>query len=206
MRRPDRQTGDCHVTGSLPLLHTEGTPNQPEFIMSNHSQLQIASEKYAQYLRQGGNLGPTGFLRQFLEGTHSEEEVDRFEKYVDDIQESEAQLELQFAGLPQLPHELDDKLADNVEIVSQLGSGSFGNVFLVEGKRDGRLFALKLVKTPFDEDRFHKECELLKQLRHPKVARYVASGDDGGTTPWLVMDYVEGTSLDESRQGQAVPP
>jgi len=82
----------------------------------------------------------------------------------------------------------------------QLGHGGMGTVFLAEretGEFSQRV-AIKLVRGgEMLVQRFRQERQILASLEHPNVARLV----DGGTTPdglpYLVMEYVEGTPIDD---------
>jgi len=78
-----------------------------------------------------------------------------------------------------------------------------GSVFLAQ-RMDGvyeQTVALKIVRhgmeTPENICRFEKEREILAGLNHPNIARLI----DGGVTdfglPYLVMEYVDGTPIDE---------
>lgn len=81
-----------------------------------------------------------------------------------------------------------------------LGSGGMGTVYLAE--RDDGAFskrvAVKLLAPAFgrEQERFHRERELLARLQHPNIAHLL----DGGTTPegwpYLVMEYVDGGPID----------
>ncbi|MBV9215351.1 MAG: protein kinase [Acidobacteria bacterium] len=86
-------------------------------------------------------------------------------------------------------------------IVSELGRGGMGLVFLAE-RADGEFeqkVALKLIKRGMDTDavlrRFYNERRILATLVHPNIAHLV----DGGTTddgvPYFVMEYVDGVPL-----------
>ena len=88
------------------------------------------------------------------------------------------------------------------EILRQLGEGGMGSVYLA-GRADGayrRVVALKIVRpaaaTTEVLRRFQREREILASLDHPNIARIT----DGGTTddglPYLVMDYIEGETID----------
>ena len=85
-------------------------------------------------------------------------------------------------------------------VVRPLGHGGMGTVFL--GVREGGDFtqrvAIKLVRGGEAlVQRFRQERQILAALEHPNIARLV----DGGTTPdglpYLVMEYVDGTPIDD---------
>ncbi len=87
------------------------------------------------------------------------------------------------------------------EIVSELGVGGMGSVFLAT-RADGEFsqkVALKLIKSGLGSDsiikRFYAERQILATLDHPNIAHLI----DGGTTdeglPYFVMEYIEGASI-----------
>jgi tetratricopeptide (TPR) repeat protein len=94
-------------------------------------------------------------------------------------------------------------------IVSELGEGGMGSVFL--GVRDDDEFeqrvAIKLIRGGAAGQsimrRFRQERQILAALEHPNIARLL----DGGTTadglPYLVMEYVEGTAIDDYCEAHA---
>jgi len=93
-------------------------------------------------------------------------------------------------------------------IVRQLGHGGMGTVFLAT--RDTEEFeqrvAIKLVRGGESlVQRFRQERQILAALEHPNIARLI----DGGTTadglPYLVMEYVEGTPIDEYCRKCTIP-
>ncbi len=86
-------------------------------------------------------------------------------------------------------------------IISELGAGGMGTVFLAE-RSDGEFqqkVALKLIKSGMGSDsilrRFVSERQILASLDHANIARLI----DGGTTderlPYFVMEYVNGESV-----------
>ncbi|MCD9187580.1 MAG: protein kinase [Pyrinomonadaceae bacterium] len=87
------------------------------------------------------------------------------------------------------------------KIISELGKGGMGSVFLAEREDLPQKVAVKIIKRGLDSEdilrRFHHEREILAALEHPNIARLI----DGGTTddglPFYVMEYVEGISIDE---------
>lgn len=82
----------------------------------------------------------------------------------------------------------------------ELGRGGMGIVYLAERDDLGTAVALKLIPVgPASAQRvarFQREQVLHASLEHPHIARLLDGGvaDDG--TPWFVMEYVAGSSLD----------
>ena len=87
-----------------------------------------------------------------------------------------------------------------------LGKGGFGAVYLVRDLRvKGNRFALKEVIDPKKRDRVHFlfEGEILKQVDHSSLARvYHVFEDEPRRRVYLLMDYTEGTNLDQLRRQQ----
>lgn len=89
------------------------------------------------------------------------------------------------------------------EIIREIGQGGMGAVYLAARADDQykKQVAIKLVRQGFDIDfivnRFLAERQILANLDHPNIARLL----DGGTTedgsPYLVMEYIDGSPLDE---------
>ena len=89
------------------------------------------------------------------------------------------------------------------QVIRQIGVGGMGAVYLAARADDvySKRVAIKLVQTGIDKQeiarRFRHERQILATLDHPNIARLL----DGGTTerglPYFVMDYVEGTRIDE---------
>jgi serine/threonine-protein kinase len=87
-------------------------------------------------------------------------------------------------------------------LVGELGHGGMGTVYLAE--RDDAEYratvAVKVVRGalsgPEVLHRFRAERQILADLTHPNIARLLDGGaaDDG--TPYLVMEYVEGSPID----------
>jgi serine/threonine-protein kinase len=105
-------------------------------------------------------------------------------------------------------------------IVSELGSGGMGTVYLavvegdVEGIARGERVALKvlhahLVKETRFVRRFVREGQIGRAVRHPNVARTFDAGEaeSGGVRrPYLALEYVEGRTLRSVlREGGALP-
>ena len=93
---------------------------------------------------------------------------------------------------------------------SEIGSGGMGTVFLAE-RADAEFehrVAIKLIRgiaTADASQRLRRERQILAGLTHPNIARLL----DGGTTdagqPYLVMEYVDGTSITEFSHERKLP-
>lgn len=88
-------------------------------------------------------------------------------------------------------------------ILRSVGSGGMGAVFLAV--RDDDQFhkevAIKTLKVEtgdsFTLTRFRHERQILAGLEHPNIARLLDGGANQQGTPYLVMEYVDGTPLTE---------
>ncbi|MEA2238846.1 MAG: eukaryotic-like serine/threonine-protein kinase [Thermoanaerobaculia bacterium] len=88
-------------------------------------------------------------------------------------------------------------------VVRQLGSGGMGTVLLAAREDDEfeQRVAIKLVRRGSGSDallqRFRQERQILAALEHPNIARLLDGGTTSGGVPYLVMEYVEGTQIDD---------
>lgn len=88
--------------------------------------------------------------------------------------------------------------AEHYRVLSQLGVGGMGEVYLVENVRLGRREALKLLHTTGDDEavaRFEREARTAARLGHPSIADIYHYGTTDSGRPWFTMVYVEGTDL-----------
>lgn len=81
-------------------------------------------------------------------------------------------------------------------IVSALGAGGMGEVYLAEHPRLPRREALKILSPavsadPSFRERFIREAHLAGALNHPNIVRVNDRGDVDGQL-WLSMDYIDG--------------
>lgn len=91
-------------------------------------------------------------------------------------------------------------------ILSVLGEGAMGRVYLARETNPPRDVALKVVsshsRTAFE--RFQREVETLAQLEHVGIARLYGAGVDASSgQPWLSMERVHGADLARHCLGQA---
>ncbi len=95
-------------------------------------------------------------------------------------------------------------------VLGLLGAGGMGAVYKAEHLRMERLVALKVISPaltgrPEMVERFHREVKAAARLAHPNIVT-AYDADQAGDTHFLVMEYVEGTSLDQKvRQGGPLP-
>ena len=86
-------------------------------------------------------------------------------------------------------------------IVRVVGEGGMGVVFLAERTDLGSQAAIKILRdawlSPARRQRFAAEQRTLASLNHPSIARLYDAGALSNGTPWIVMEYVEGTPLTE---------
>lgn len=93
------------------------------------------------------------------------------------------------------------------ELGSVLGRGGMADVLRADDRLLGRAVAVKLLRQGdvIDRERFASEARLLAMLNHPNVVAVLDAGVDHDR-PWLVLELVEGTPLDELlRQGKVEP-
>src|SRR5215469_385604 len=93
----------------------------------------------------------------------------------------------------------------NYEILSVIGRGGMGDVYLARDRQLQRQVALKLVRRGLDTGdltrRFQREEQILASLNHPNIARLYGGGVTAEGVPYFVMEYVDGTRLDDYCEG-----
>ncbi|MFZ0062930.1 MAG: serine/threonine-protein kinase, partial [Pyrinomonadaceae bacterium] len=87
-------------------------------------------------------------------------------------------------------------------IISPLGAGGMGEVYLAEDTRLARRVALKFLPALFTQDRghlsrFEQEARAVAALSHPNVCMIFEVVETGNGSHCLVMEYVEGVTLRE---------
>ena len=87
------------------------------------------------------------------------------------------------------------------EILSLLGAGGMGEVYRARDSKLERDVALKVLLPSFTADadrlaRFEREARLVASLNHPHIGAIYGFEDAGGV-PALVLELVEGDTLDD---------
>jgi Tol biopolymer transport system component/predicted Ser/Thr protein kinase len=85
------------------------------------------------------------------------------------------------------------------EIESQLGAGGMGEVYRAKDTRLDRTVAIKVSSAKFS-DRFEREARSIAALNHPNICTLYDVGPN-----YLVMEYLEGETLDARIQKGALP-
>jgi serine/threonine protein kinase len=97
------------------------------------------------------------------------------------------------------------RIAGRYEVVRTLGRGAFGRTFLARDLEQGRPVAVKMLDARRATDLktlelFEREAAVLKALRHhgiPEVFAAHRAEWDGAEASLLVMEYIEGMSLEQ---------
>ena len=92
---------------------------------------------------------------------------------------------------------LADLLGDRFEIEHQIWGGSMGEVFHGRDRVSGEAVAIKVVADDREHRtaRFAREVELLSELSHPGIVRYIAHGTTRSGRLFLVMEWLDGEDL-----------
>ena len=95
-------------------------------------------------------------------------------------------------------------------VIRVLGHGGMGVVYLAEQAALKRLVALKVIRhginaTSAEVARFRAEAEAVARLQHPNIVQIHEVGDSAGVY-YLVLEYVEGGSLDRQLAGTPQEP
>src|SRR5215831_11019502 len=95
------------------------------------------------------------------------------------------------------------------EIVSPLGAGGMGEVYRATDTRLDRTVAVKilpehLAASPEARQRFEREARTISSLNHPHICVLHDVGSQNGTS-YLVMEFVQGETLEERLQKGPLP-
>lgn len=99
----------------------------------------------------------------------------------------------------QLDDYIGQILAERYEIMSFIGRGAMGSVYKARQIAIGRDVAIKMMlNQSVDEratQRFVKEAMAMSALNHPHLISIIDFGETPEGNPFLVMEYLEGTTL-----------
>lgn len=83
-----------------------------------------------------------------------------------------------------------------------LASGATATLYRVRDTRDGHVFAAKVMgpelsRNDILRERFVSEAEVLKLFDHPNIVRLHDALSDANGNPVFIMEYIDGSTLDE---------
>lgn len=104
------------------------------------------------------------------------------------------------SAAPTAQSRIGTKIADRYAILSLLGEGGIGSVFLADDTSNGNKVAIKLLKADSVDDpvviaRFDREAKTMTELNHENIVRALAFGRSPEGDLCLVLEYVPGETL-----------
>jgi serine/threonine protein kinase len=157
-------------------------------------QIALALAEYVDLLSNETPIRPEEFCKRFpgIEGDLQREiqTLHEFDVLTDDPSNDEG-----------FPGETPVERLSGHRILSEIGSGGMGRVFLAVDERLGRKVAIKTLKPQFIDDpslraRFMREARAMAKLSHPNVVQIFGLGEPD-EIPHFVMEYLEGRPLSE---------
>jgi WD40 repeat protein len=102
---------------------------------------------------------------------------------------------------PRASEDLSGRVLSSYHVVSRIGAGGMGEVYLARDTRLNRDVALKVLPRSVAADvdriaRFKREAQVLASLNHPHIGAIYGFEETGGTYA-LVLEFVEGPTLAE---------
>src|ERR1019366_2702626 len=96
------------------------------------------------------------------------------------------------------------------EVQSPLGAGGMGEVYRARDSRLDRTVAIKVLSSHHSSDpalrqRFEREARTISKFSHPNICTLYDIGNHDGLD-YLVMEYIEGESLEQRLTKGPVPP
>ncbi len=99
------------------------------------------------------------------------------------------------------------RLDERFELEARIGSGGMGEVFRARDPATGEVVAVKILpgsQGPLAE-RFTREIEMLAELEHPGIVRYISHGVTPAGEPFLVMEWLDGEVVRARLERGALP-
>lgn len=95
----------------------------------------------------------------------------------------------------------DPTTVGRYEVLERVAAGGMGIVYKARHPELGRVFAVKVLTARVSQSeeaqaRFQREAKIAARLDHPNIVRVYDAGTDDGA-PYLVMDFVDGPSLEK---------
>ncbi len=104
-------------------------------------------------------------------------------------------------NLPQVDFSADTVIGGAFRIISTIGEGGMGIVYLAQHLSLSRSYALKVLSPSIVSEqswlRFKAEAKTLAALNHPGLVRVYDLGIHENTVPYYSMDYLDGETLED---------
>lgn len=106
---------------------------------------------------------------------------------------------------------LIDRIIDKYQLKERIGGGGFGTVYRAVHIELHNPFAIKILHPHLSEDsqmvqRFQREARLLANLRHHNIVQVIDFGHIEGLGFYLVMEWLEGHTLQWHLKHEGLPP
>lgn len=106
---------------------------------------------------------------------------------------------------------LRQELGPELEVVRRLSRGSVAIVYLAREQQLKRLVAIKVLSPKLARDqrarlRFEREAQAAASLSHPNIVAVHRVGRLSNDLPFIVMQYVKGTTMEDRLQAQGALP
>jgi hypothetical protein len=93
-------------------------------------------------------------------------------------------------------------VANRYQVECEIGQGGFARVWKALDTETGATVAIKFLVVAgeldqWQRERFDKETEALRRLRHPGIVRLLDSGWPEDSEPWLAITWIDGPNLRE---------
>ena len=97
------------------------------------------------------------------------------------------------------------QLIGRYEVLGELGRGAMGAVYKARDPQIGRTVAIKMIIMSNQDEaemeqyklRFYREAQTAGQMSHPGIVTIYDVNEDEYGQPYLVMEFIEGTTLDK---------
>jgi serine/threonine protein kinase len=107
------------------------------------------------------------------------------------------------------PLSIGDLVSDRYEVLAHIGSGGMGEVYKVLDRSTQSLYALKMISPHLADQktlakRLEHEAQAARTLVHGNIVTVYDVGKSYDGAPYLIMDYIEGDSLEELLKQEVV--
>ena len=78
--------------------------------------------------------------------------------------------------------------------LKKLGSGSYGHLFKVKSKINNKIYAMKIMRKPYNNKYSILEILILKKFDHPNIVKYIKDFEDNNNY-YVIIEYIIGQNL-----------